>query len=483
MKAWVENLIRRQPISFGEAAPVTDERLPALSTLRDPPIDKIVRERNRLRRMFVLVAALGGLAAGPLAVAYDLPTQEGFGIVLLVAHDWIYLPLRGWAWTTAFPWNLTIWAPVFVVTVLLAMDWVSGVSPLQSAQNMAIRRGLTWPLGRWVFDLWHRWAGRRGFRAQFLEKIIDAEISSLLDKMHDVWVDLHGADPLAGRVAQVLLWSRISTRYGALDQNLRVQCQLLTALAVRLRRTAGFRLQSGSQGDPEFQELAIECRRLLALSAVSSHDAPANVGVQRLPCLNLLQVEPAIRAAEFALALLQDPMREDAQTREHVGMLYGTRIALAILAAETEKGRPAETVPIATPDEVAAGESVLALYLTAIIVAGVARPDLTDETMGLLDEIERVRFAAAIFASRTAGGITVSGQLKDMLAAYEAAGRCINLNRMRAALDMRSFAVGSGPKELAGAFPTTDGVSGSGRGAARARGDLWAMSGVEGSHL
>lgn len=487
MKARLGGLIRHRFVSADRTDLLADERLPSISTLRNPLIEKTPDGRSRPRRVFVLMAVLAVLAAVPLATTYETASREGIGYLLLAVHDWIYLPLRGWVWTAGFPWNLTIWVPTIILATLIALDWSAGVSPLRAAQEFVIRRGLNRPFGRRAFNFWHRWAGRGIFRARFLEKVIESEINSLLEQMHDVWADPYGVNPLAGRVGELLLWSQITTRYGTPVQTNRAQCQLLAALTTRLAALTtrwnymrGAHLMSGDLRDPEFVELAQECRRLLNLTDISDLDALGKKVDQGALTVDFLKLAPAVKVAEFALTSLHNPIRQSALTQDHFRMLREQRIVVAMLAVEIEKGRPIETKLIAPPGDDVAGENALALFLTAILAVAVACPDLIDETMGLLEEIDRLRFAVASATEHAESTPAIPSQLENMLATYVVAGRRISLNKLRAALDIGSFAIKQGGQELAKIQQGEYDPTVLGRGWARARGDLWSMSGAEG---
>jgi hypothetical protein len=474
VKTWTHILARRQLIASEDAFTFGEERLVALSTLRNPPAETIANGRNRLRRVVVLAAIFLTLAAGPILFAFDVVSRDGLGYLLFAGHDWLYLPLRGRAWTAVMPWGLAIWLPILVLSSLLLLDWVSGVSPLRTAQKLVIRWGLDRPFGRRALDFWHRQFGPGVLRARYFEKVVEVEVGDLLDRMRDAWVAADGEDPVVGRVAQLIFWARITTRYGTPDRTLRVLCELLTALAARRSR------RQASSWDLEFEELVAECRRLLAQIAAPGERAAAQDGDSREATLDLLSEAPAVRAAERALVLLHRSVSEDAQRREHALEVRAQRVLLAMLASATEKGRAAETVRIASPEKGESAQSSLALFLTAVIAAAVAHPGLIGETMGLLDEMDRLRFAVAA-AERGDGLTATSNQLESLVAAYGSAGRAIGLDRMRAALDAGSLAGGLGLEEKEEMFPLADGAGDGGSVEARPRGDLWATSGFDGA--
>lgn len=478
MKAWLDHRGQRGLNSSELDSFHSAPQISALSLLRNPPIERPINFRNRFRRVLILTSLLAILAAGPLIVVYDLAPREGLGSLILVIHDRIYLPLRGWLWTSEFPWNLTVWIPVLVVLALLTIDWAVGISPLRLAQDFLIKKCWGMPIGRRVLDLWHRGAGNGAFRAQYLERVLETEASGFSDRILDTWLDPNSSNPLTGRVAQLILWGRVATRYETLDQLFTFQCRLLIALAVYRHQTRRSDSGSDPETEVELRELELESRELLKSMPASRSSSGDEDPPPPLACLALLRSESAVWAAECAIDALTHGSNEGAILRDHIAKVRECRVSLAVLAANLERGRDTERLFANSIRQSSWGASALALYMTAMIAAATADSALKDEVAGLLNEFERLRFASMSLLSEPLRAAELPEHIKELLTTYEVAARRIDLGRMRAVLDSGTFRVGPNRKSLDESLTGGDDIAS--RGNAGVRGDLWATSGFDG---
>ena len=140
-----------------------------ISALRTAPPGLPSQLRKRLTRVGVSAAVAIFVVALVLAIALDLVPKTGPASVILMAHDHVYLPLRGVLWSAGFPWSLLVWVPVISLALAAWVDWVTGVSLLRELQTRFILFALGRPGGRTVLERWHLFVGGGRLRARYLE--------------------------------------------------------------------------------------------------------------------------------------------------------------------------------------------------------------------------------------------------------------------------------------------------------------------------
>jgi len=133
-------------MSAPDLMPLAD-RASGLSSLLEPINAPRDSRRRLLRLVLVVEVASAVIWASAMTVTRSWPAVFVFDLLYL-AHDVLYLPLKGWLWTAWFPWCLALWVPVMGMLALSLWGWIVGADPSRWAQRRVIVWLITSPIAR-----------------------------------------------------------------------------------------------------------------------------------------------------------------------------------------------------------------------------------------------------------------------------------------------------------------------------------------------
>lgn len=191
-------------MSAPDLMPLAD-RAPGLSSLL-APVSAPRDSRRRLLRFMLVAAVVSAMTwVCAMTVTRSWPAIFVFDLLYL-AHDVLYLPIKGWLWTAWFPWCLALWVPVMGMLVLSLWGWIVGTDPSRWAQRRVVVWLVTSPMARpWgtgVLVRVARTAQALGLAAGFLRAVVGHGAGEALDEVEHRL--LSGEVVPQGTVAQAL---------------------------------------------------------------------------------------------------------------------------------------------------------------------------------------------------------------------------------------------------------------------------------------
>jgi hypothetical protein len=434
-----------------------------ISALRTAPPGLPSQLRKRLTRVGVSAAVAIFVVALVLAIALDLVPKTGPASVILMAHDHVYLPLRGVLWSAGFPWSLLVWVPVISLALAAWVDWVTGVSLLRELQTRFILFALGRPGGRTVLERWHLFVGGGRLRARYLEALVTAHTTLMRDAALQSAVDGPAPTPRGALIAHLCLSARLRTRYSDAIERTKVLAELMS---VRALLTLGVVGQATDLGALDNAMTSI----LLQHDGAADDGRAAKGGVDLADTVSRLPMRATVLLAnsDWAVSIARHALRREsveAVGRMLAAAIRNQRMAVALLASRHEI-RPSARADIdLEEDNEAASRAALSLSLAALALAAAVYPDEAgEEVRATLRELDRLHFAVAasqvgpdwreVFLTSAYAEVSRNGFGEELRALLEAR---VAPARQAAGLGFGEAAFGG---ERAGSVPETLGLSG-----------------------
>ena len=353
-----------------------------LSVLRSSTRGPDSALRTRLIRGGVTLAVALLVVTSILAITFDLVPRTGPASVLLIIHDYGYLPLRGALWSNGYPSTLLFWIPLLLIAFAALCDWVMGVSILRAVQNRFILLLLCFRPGQAFLSGWHRLAGRGRLRARYLEAAVAAQANQRLEGALQSAVETGELCAPEHLAPLIVLSARMRARFAGDPQRMRALTELVSIQAILI--LGGFKDDAGLKSIEALSSSLLDTI-LLGEEGKASGERPARQMI-------VLAHRPS---AVWLTRMLIHGDRGEEVGRSLAGYLRHQRTALALLAARHEI-RTSAKANVAVEEEDDRAGAALALSIAAIALTGAVFADDTgEEVRATLQELDRVHFAIA----------------------------------------------------------------------------------------
>jgi hypothetical protein len=407
--------------------------------------------RTRLIRGGITFAVALLVITSILAIAFDLVPRNGPASVLLIIHDYGFLPLRGKLWSYGYPSTLLLWIPLLLIAFAALCDWVMGISILRAVQNRLILLLLCFRPGQTFLSGWHGLAGGGRLRARYLEAAVLAHANQRLEGALQSAVETGELFASEHLVPLIVLSARMRTRFAGDPKRMQILGELVSLQALLI--LGGFKDVAGLKSIN-----AVSSSLLDTISQSEEGDAS-----RELPA-RLTVVLASRTWAVWLTRMLIHEDRGEVVGRSLAGYLRHQRIALAQLAARHEI-RPSARADVLLEEEDDRTGAALALSVSAIALTGAVFAEITgEEVRATLQELDRVHFAIA------ASTCDPSRAERILARSYAAAYRNGFGEELRALLELRStptrrdagaaFGTAAYGGARAGPIPETLGLSG-----------------------
>lgn|GEM_PF-3424377 len=328
------------------------------------------RRRRMLWRWLAVAAGAGlcvWLAFGLAARRFD---PDGPARILYLAHDHVYLPLKGHLWTAPYPYGVVWLGAAAVLGAAALAGLLVGRPLLQPVQRALTGVLLERPAAARALLVWHRWTKGSRVHPGHLEAVLEHRSRSALAALADLpepAAGTGGARRAARRAVALAL-----RRARALRHPPCTDAERLAALTVLVEARAALALvpEAGLPPPALLDETARAARAVLGTDSAGTAPGPAAVGAVEPPfAARRLAAEALLlagRGGPDAAAL----HRAAAGAAARLGALDALRAALeAALAARP--GRVSRAARHGCPDDPAAGRLALWLALVTAHESGV----------------------------------------------------------------------------------------------------------------
>jgi hypothetical protein len=113
-----------------------------------------VRHQPRARRYplrWLWVALVLAVICAPiLAVRTRALSPDGPGWLLYAVHDYAFVPLKGFAWVTLFPFVLIWLVPLALAALLIGLEFLTGAGPMRAFHRRMVFKIAAWPRVHWL---------------------------------------------------------------------------------------------------------------------------------------------------------------------------------------------------------------------------------------------------------------------------------------------------------------------------------------------
>ena len=151
--------------------------------LKAAPAGQAPKRSIILKRLaFIFVSAACILTPILLITAGTLP-KKGPAVLLYWAHDYLYLPLKGYLYTLIFPHSLIWWGVIFTLFILWLTAYLCGGSLVRSPHIYFLERVVRSPKKHGILIRSAGWLKKLGIKPQMLAAVANKELQIALNRL------------------------------------------------------------------------------------------------------------------------------------------------------------------------------------------------------------------------------------------------------------------------------------------------------------